>query len=719
MNLRIASYNCRSIKNSSNAVRELCENHDICLLQEHWLTKDNINFLAGIHQDFDYYGESAVDTSEKLLIGRPYGGIGFLWRKSIGHAVKIRSFQDSRILGIELVSNNNSKMLILCVYMPTCCSENHDEFIECLAKVHSIVQSSDCYSHMIIGDWNADNNSLFGTSLQSFCNEYNYLISDKMLLNGNSFTYFSEVHGTTSWLDHCISTHSAHQCIKSMSVLYDTISSDHFPLSIMCDIGILPPCDCTLDSDGNYKQGVNWSKVNNNQRNNYTAISDRLLSDICIPTEALCCKNTNCSNVEHAQSISKFYDDIIDGLHIAGTKISSGTSRNNSSCTVAGWNDHLKELHSIARDAFQLWRECGKPRHGPLFDFKRRTHSRFKYALRVCRRNEDQNKADAAAKSLYSGNCKQFWSSVNKINTKTPPRPNNINGCSGDANIAEMWRKHYSDLFNVVHTKSDQKFVLNSIENCKSDNVTFISPSDVQSSIDKLQAGKSAGPDSLSAEHFMYASKKISVLLSMCFNAMLTHVVCPRRLTEVMLVPIIKDKNSNIGDKNNYRPIALSTICSKILEFVILNYIESFLDTSDYQFGFKSCHSTDMCVFVLKEVINFYRKRGSNVIITFLDASKAFDRVNHWTLFKKLISRNVPTYFVRYLVAWYRTQCIFIRWGNVLSQSFNVTNGVKQGGVLSPKLFNVYVDHLSSRLVNSNVGCSIGGLFSCMQMISV
>ncbi len=77
-------------------------------------------------------------------------------------------------------------------------------------------------------------------------------------------------------------------------------------------------------------------------------------------------------------------------------------------------------------------------------------------------------------------------------------------------------------------------------------------------------------------------------------------------------------------------------------------------------------------------------QRGSRVYGCFLDASKAFDLVDHDILFKKLIARNMPLVITRVLLAWYRDQRMYVRWNNTLSQPFPVSNGVRQGGVLSP-----------------------------------
>ena len=101
---------------------------------------------------------------------------------------------------------------------------------------------------------------------------------------------------------------------------------------------------------------------------------------------------------------------------------------------------------------------------------------------------------------------------------------------------------------------------------------------------------------------------------------------------------------------------------------------------------------------------------GVQFIRVFLDASKAFDWVEHWSLFKKLIDRNVPLVVVRLLVHWYRQQTLCVKWGRNTSSFFTVTNGVRQGGILSPFLFTLYVDDLSHRLNNSKVGCHINNV---------
>ena len=90
-----------------------------------------------------------------------------------------------------------------------------------------------------------------------------------------------------------------------------------------------------------------------------------------------------------------------------------------------------------------------------------------------------------------------------------------------------------------------------------------------------------------------------------------------------------KQIRGKLSDKNNYRPVAISNSLSKVFELILLDRCEEYLWTSGNQFGFKADHSTEMCIYALHEFIDYYRSRSTNVYVTFLDASKAFDRINH------------------------------------------------------------------------------------------
>ena len=123
------------------------------------------------------------------------------------------------------------------------------------------------------------------------------------------------------------------------------------------------------------------------------------------------------------------------------------------------------------------------------------------------------------------------------------------------------------------------------------------------------------------------------------------------------------------------------------------------LVTSDHQFGFKDGHSTDMAVFAFKEIVDHYLRNSSPVFVCFLDARKAFDRVNHWTLFDKLLRRGVDATIVQLLASWYGSQTFRVMWGTCLSEGFPAMCPMASGRVVSyPHIFSTCTS--MSRLKN-------------------
>ena len=105
-------------------------------------------------------------------------------------------------------------------------------------------------------------------------------------------------------------------------------------------------------------------------------------------------------------------------------------------------------------------------------------------------------------------------------------------------------------------------------------------------------------------------------------------------------------------------------------------------------------HSADMCLLSAKRIMKYYKEHGSPVFTCFLGASKAFARINHWTLFKKMIDSKMPLIIVRIIMFWYHSQLVCVKWGKVASKCFRISNGVWQGGILPPKLYALYMGNL-------------------------
>ena len=85
---------------------------------------------------------------------------------------------------------------------------------------------------------------------------------------------------------------------------------------------------------------------------------------------------------------------------------------------------------------------------------------------------------------------------------------------------------------------------------------------------------------------------------------------------------------------------------------------------------------------------------AQSICVLLMPARLSILKVNY-----KLQNRGVPVYVVRMLLYWQTYEDFIVRWNNTLSSSFKLSNGVRQGGILSPRLFSVYIDDLSKALV--------------------
>ena len=255
------------------------------------------------------------------------------------------------------------------------------------------------------------------------------------------------------------------------------------------------------------------------------------------------------------------------------------------------------------------------------------------------------------------------------------------------------------DVSNTINCKMSKSCVSGLCTNNSVDH--SITVDHVAKAVKSLRSGKSDGGNMQTSDH----------LIQGLLTSMLHHGCVPNNMLLSTIIPIPKSAKKSLYKSNNYRGIALGSIIGKVLDKLILDKFANLLSTSDLQYGFKPHHSTTQCTYVVKETIQYYTDRGSSVYAMLLDASQAFDRVEYVKLFKLLLQRNLCPMYARLLAVMYTNQCIRIKWGNQLTDKFTALNGVKQGGVLSPILFTIYIDVLLNLLSKSGYGCHIGHCF--------
>ena len=138
---------------------------------------------------------------------------------------------------------------------------------------------------------------------------------------------------------------------------------------------------------------------------------------------------------------------------------------------------------------------------------------------------------------------------------------------------------------------------------------------------------------------------------------MITHGMAPKSILKSSLIPLPKGARLNLADSDMYRSIAISSLICKLLDNIIIKRQCEPLSTSNYQFGFKANCSTALCSTMVNETIQYYVENGNkSVYLLMLDASKAFDRVSYYMLFKLLLKRNVCPRIIKLLFYMYINQ---------------------------------------------------------------
>ena len=707
--LNITSYNCRGLPKTKTKlllrpdIVELFKDSDVIGFQETHFFKQDIKFVNSIHDSFTGIGVAKVDASVGLIQGRGSGGVALMWRSSLSKYIKPLELNSDWCVAIEL-STETTKLVIFNIYMPYQCGENEELYIEQLGSISSFIEELNCTNFVIIGDFNANlrfsGNNLFAGHMTEFCQDNELLISSQILLPHDSYSYvgYRDSVPHYSWLDHVVSSADFHNSILNIKIRDEISDEDHLPVTIKVDLNLLPNLT-NCNNDSFFK--INWESATETDLLYFYNLTDQSFADIKLPIDALLCIDLNCKHAEHIQKIDTFYNDIVSVLNDSSKHMSS---KFNNSRNRPGWSDLVADLYDYSRETRKLWLENGKPRQGFIFKEFSKSKAQFKCALRYIKRNENLLRKESLAKNLANLDSNDFWKEIKFIDNSKMPLPCSIDAANNPEEITKLWKNHFYNIFNCL---SGDKFHGMYNLNFKYEDIK-VNNWEIYNFIKSLDLNKSCGMDGIQAEHLKYSSEKLIPLLSMCFSSLMVHGFLPDNLMSIMITPIIKNKSGNVNSSDNYRPIALASVLSKIIERIVLDRIEHLLETNHNQFGFKKHHGTDQCVYMLKEALNIYKTRNSCMSICFLDASKAFDRVSHNKLFKKLEDRKIPGYLLRILVYWYGHQSMTVRWGNLFSQSFKVSNGVRQGGILSPYLFNIYIDELSNKLNKRKIGCFIG-----------
>lgn len=716
--LRACTYNAQGLTSGASweYLNELMKTNDVLFVQETWLRTSQDHLFADNVRRADFVAVSAMDDADLASAGRPHGGCAIVWNSSLCCSMVPVSCNAKRACAVKCTLPNMLTCLLYCVYMPCDTLHDHnnvDEFNCILSEFERLVVDHDVDYVICAGDFNTDfsrSASLHTDALCSFLRDSELCVLHDLPVYNVPFTYESKINGVRSTLDHMFVSQNMYDQVRDVYVSFNVANdSDHYPLHVYFDI------DIGVKSHPRSRPPKQlWARTTEACRSLYAQDLEIALAEIDVPLNAIECRQMSCNNPEHRVLLQEYHDAVVDCCIRASSCVPKSSC---SSRIVPGWNRFVKPFLEKALFWHSLWILNGRPQYGVVADVRRSTRARYHKEVKRVKAMESIMRSTRMADRFAACQVREFWNDVARTKGGASELPSSVGDAVGDAAVAELFRDNYSTLYksvayDPVKLENCMDEVSNRIENHNECTAHSVLSGDVVAAVNKLKRNKHDGNRGLYTDHLKNAPRILSVHLGHLFNSCLVHGFSPTAFGESVLVPIPKSKLKSRNDLSNYRSIALSSILNKVLDKIFIEKCKAGFSTSHYQFGFKQRHSTAQCSFVVNEVVQHYVNSGSTVYACLLDASKAFDRIAYCTLFDVLLTKGICPVIIRFLYHLYLNQTAVIRWGNEVSESFQVDNGVKQGGVLSPVLFTVYLDELLVRLSKSRAGCYLESTFA-------
>ena len=731
--LTVCSFNVRGVMPAAPLLHELLNDYqiDIMAVCEHWLFNDSLMFLNSIHKDYRSHAVADISLNPYHVPCRGKGGVALLYRKELLERKVLipLSVQDDRIIGVKLCTHTNLELYIFCVYMP-CSKESIDVYNAYVDKLSDITNQ---YKHqgevIFLGDLNAElkgdkcpqPKSCRSPMLQRFVTNNQLMsLSVEAKCVGPNYTYDPYDTGTNrSLIDHILINKVHLDLVKNSSIVgkdasHSYNSSDHLP--VIATLSMMP-----LISEANIEK-VTRPKLNWNKRPEckleYKSLLSRALINIKKPNIEKC----------DVKSMTHLFENINDCITTCANKCVPQSKFNKF--LKPQWTSQLKPLHMDMLIKRRMWIAAGRITGSETHCIYRQSHNIFRKKFQQVAADEDRKLFEDIDESAEI-DSRHFWHFVNrrrKKNIKTIEIQFGDKILRNPKDICEAYADQYEDVytpqsnptFDEKHKEAVlikfQKYLIESKDYFCEIMDGLVTEEELTGAIKELKMGKAAGPDLATNEHIIYGGPLLVAYILHLFRIMVEREALPASMKKGILISIPKDSSKNQTSQNQ-RGITLLSVTYKLFERIILNRFTGWCDfknlvfpdplQSAYQSKLSSLHVS----FNLQECINYNTERGAKVYCCFLDSAKAFDVVWHIGLFVKLYELGIKGKMWRVIIEAYTGMTSTVLHEGVLSRWFPVKQSVRQGGVLSPRLYLLQINDLLVELRNSGYGAYVGNIY--------
>lgn len=392
------------------------------------------------------------------------------------------------------------------------------------------------------------------------------------------------------------------------------------------------------------------------------------------------------------------------------------------------WNNNLTELWnkmSKAEKEYTIHQGKNKQHLRNLFVSARKVFDRHVQRVKRCYWYDQQQKFQ----KLESGDQKAFWKEINiglgsERKKEIPMEIITDNGSvnSNASDVLNKWNVYFSELLNPINVSNEssvQHIPINSSVNVENFEVFYseISLDEIFSVIKSAKSGKAAGYDEIPME--VLRNNSVVNYLVLLFNICFTKGIIPDMWRKGIINPVSKSSTKDPRDPSGYRGITLAPSAYKLYCNVLNNRLVRWENDnnilSDKQNGFRKNRSTVDHICTLTSIIENRKLQNKSTFTAFIDFRKAYDSIDRCLLFDKLRNIGICGYMYNALVSIYSNVQCCVRINGFMSDWFQVKCGLKQGCILSPLLFNLYINDLVSFLDTLSVGVTIGtDIINCL-----